>query len=67
MADITAQMVKEIRDRTGAPFIDCKKALEDANDDSCRAIYAAISKDHSKHIQMLEEEVERHKEKNKWD
>ena len=45
----------------------CKKALEDANDDSCRAIYAAISKDHSKHIQMLEEEVERHKEKNKWD
>jgi elongation factor Ts len=38
MSDITAQMVKEIRDRTGAPFIDCKKALEEVNGDYERAI-----------------------------
>ncbi len=38
MGDITAQMVKEIRDRTGAPFIDCKKALEEVNGDYEKAI-----------------------------
>ncbi|MEZ4548412.1 MAG: translation elongation factor Ts [Thermodesulfobacteriota bacterium] len=38
MADITAQMVKEIRDRTGAPFIDCKKALEEVGGDFDKAI-----------------------------
>jgi len=38
MSDITAQMVREIRDRTGAPFIDCKKALEEVNGDYERAI-----------------------------
>lgn len=31
MAEITAQMVKELRDTTGAPFIDCKKALEEVS------------------------------------
>jgi elongation factor Ts len=36
--DITAQMVKEIRDRTGAPFIDCKKALEEVGGDYDKAI-----------------------------
>jgi elongation factor Ts len=38
MADITAQRVKEIRDRTGAPFIDCKKALEEVAGDFDKAI-----------------------------
>lgn len=38
MADITAQMVKEIRDRTGAPFIDCKKALEEVAGDFDKAV-----------------------------
>src|SRR3990167_1079007 len=38
MTDITAQMVKEIRDRTGAPFIDCKKALEEVAGDFDKAI-----------------------------
>jgi elongation factor Ts len=38
MADITAQMVKDIRDRTGAPFIDCKKALEEVQGDYEKAI-----------------------------
>lgn len=31
MAEITAQMVKELRERTGAGFMDCKKALGEAN------------------------------------
>lgn len=31
-------MVKEIRDRTGAPFIDCKKALEEVGGDFDKAI-----------------------------
>ncbi len=38
MADITAQMVKEIRDKTGAPFLDCKKALEEVEGDFDKAI-----------------------------
>src|SRR3972149_5379680 len=33
MAEGTAQMVKELRDRTGAPFLDCKKALEEVMGD----------------------------------
>ncbi|HOK15198.1 MAG TPA: translation elongation factor Ts, partial [Candidatus Kapabacteria bacterium] len=31
MAEITAQMVKTLRDKTGAGMADCKKALVDAN------------------------------------
>lgn len=38
MADITAQMVKELRDQTGAPFIDCKKALEETEGDNDKAV-----------------------------
>jgi elongation factor Ts len=30
MAEITAQMVKQLRDKTGAGMMDCKKALEEA-------------------------------------
>ncbi len=38
MAEISAQMVKEIRDATGAGFVDCKKALEDTDGNSEKAI-----------------------------
>jgi len=38
VSDITPQMVKDIRDRTGAPFIDCKKALEEVGGDYEKAI-----------------------------
>ncbi len=38
MAEITAQMVKELRERTGAGFLDCKKALEEANGNMEEAI-----------------------------
>jgi elongation factor Ts len=33
MATITADAVKELRERTGAGFMDCKRALEEANGD----------------------------------
>ncbi len=33
MADISASLVKELRDRTGAGFMDCKRALEETGGD----------------------------------
>jgi elongation factor Ts len=33
MAEITAQLVKELRERTGAGMMECKKALQEANGD----------------------------------
>ncbi|MCK5392088.1 MAG: translation elongation factor Ts [Deltaproteobacteria bacterium] len=38
MSEITAQMVKELRDTTGAPFIDCKRALEEVSGDLDKAL-----------------------------
>lgn len=38
MADITAAMVKELRERTGLGMMDCKKALVEANGDMEKAI-----------------------------
>lgn len=35
---ITAQMVKELRERTGAGMMDCKKALNECNGDTDKAI-----------------------------
>lgn len=37
MANITASMVKELRERTDAPMMDCKKALTEADADMARA------------------------------
>ena len=37
MAEITASMVKDLRDRTDAPMMDCKKALTEADGDGVRA------------------------------
>lgn len=37
MAEITASMVKELRERTDAPMMDCKKALAEAEGDMARA------------------------------
>jgi elongation factor Ts len=36
MANITASMVKELRERTDAPMMDCKKALTEADGDMSR-------------------------------
>ena len=41
MAEITAELVKELRERTGAGFMDCKKALTEADGDLEKAIGAA--------------------------
>lgn len=38
MAEITAAMVKQLRERTGAGMMDCKKALEEASGDYEQAI-----------------------------
>jgi len=38
MAEITAALVKELRERTGAGMMDCKKALEETNGDIEQAI-----------------------------
>lgn len=38
MANITAQMVKELRDKTDAGMMDCKKALVEANGDMSAAV-----------------------------
>lgn len=38
MAEITATMVKDLRDRTGAGMMDCKKALAEAGGDMEKAI-----------------------------
>ena len=37
MAEITADLVKELRDRTGAGFMDCKRALTEADGDIDKA------------------------------
>lgn len=38
MAEITAAMVKELRDKTGAGMMDCKRALVDKNGDMSAAV-----------------------------
>src|SRR5215212_3948646 len=38
MADISAEKVKELRERTGAGFMDCKNALVEANGDLDAAV-----------------------------
>jgi len=38
MADISAELVKELRERTGAGFMDCKKALTEAEGDLDKAV-----------------------------
>ena len=35
---VTASMVKELRERTGAGMMDCKRALQDTNGDIDKAI-----------------------------
>jgi elongation factor Ts len=37
VAEISAQVVKDLRDKTGAPMMDCKRALSDANGDAAKA------------------------------
>ncbi len=45
----------------------CKQAMEETNDQSCRAMYAAMIKDCQKHIEMISGEIDLHKVQKKWD
>ena len=45
----------------------CKQAMEDANDETCRAMYSAIIRDCEKHVKMLKREMDLHKVQKKWD
>ena len=38
MTDISAELVKELRERTGAGFMDCKRALTESDGDLDKAI-----------------------------
>ena len=38
MANVTAKMVKELRDSTGAGMLDCKKALVEADGNMDKAV-----------------------------
>jgi elongation factor Ts len=38
MVEISAALVKELRDRTGAPMMDCKRALQETNGDMDAAV-----------------------------
>jgi elongation factor Ts len=42
--EITAQMVKQLRERTGAPMMDCKAALSEAQGDMDKAVEALRKK-----------------------
>jgi len=42
-------------------------SLEDAGDDSCRALYNDIVKDTSSYLEEIEAEIESHKSKGKWE
>lgn len=53
---ISAQQVKELRDRTGAGMMDCKKALEEANGDMELAIEILRKK-------VLQKQQRKHQEK----
>lgn len=48
MAEITAKMVKELREKTGVGMMDCKKALTEAEGDFDKAIEALRKKGMSK-------------------
>ena len=38
MAEVTAQMVKSLREKTGAGMMDCKSALQESEGDAEKAI-----------------------------
>ena len=44
MAEITSQMVKELREKTGAGIMDCKKALQECQGDLEKAVEALRKK-----------------------
>ena len=57
MADISAAQVKELRERTGAGMMECKKALQEANGDMEKAIDILRAKGASKAAKRAEREA----------
>ncbi|NOX87856.1 MAG: translation elongation factor Ts [Calditrichaeota bacterium] len=57
MADITASMVKELRDKTGAGMMDCKKALQEAEGDFDKAVELLRKKGIAKAAKRAEREA----------
>ncbi len=57
MADISAAMVKELRERTGAGMMECKNALNEANGDMERAIDILRSRGAAKAAKRSERDV----------
>lgn len=55
MAEITASLVKELRERTGAGMMDCKKALMEMNGDMDKAIDYLREKGIAKAVKKQEE------------
>ncbi len=53
---ITAEMVKELRERTGAGMMDCKRALVETNGDIEKAIDELRTKGLAKAAKKLDEE-----------
>src|SRR5207253_3857503 len=54
---ISAGMVKELRERTGAGMMECKKALEETNGDMEKAIDALRAKGAAKAAKRAEREA----------
>ncbi len=57
MAEISAAMVKELRERTGAGMMECKKALQEASGEMERAIDILRAKGASKAAKRSEKEA----------
>ncbi len=57
MAEITAAMVKELREKTGAGMMDCKKALQEAEGDFEKAVEILRKKGIAKAAKRAEREV----------
>ncbi len=55
--DISAQAVKELRDKTGAGVMDCKRALQDAGGSMEKATEALRQKGLAKHAKLAGREV----------
>jgi len=57
MAEITAAMVKELREKTGAGMMDCKKALQEAEGDFEKAVELLRKKGIAKAAKRAEREA----------
>ena len=55
MAQITASMVKELREKTGAGMMDCKKVLSEADGNIEKAVELLEKKDLQEQKRKLED------------